>query len=660
MKLLILDLIAGGRKPGLAAIVRQIVRNHFRRNNTLRAHRYSAIKRCVLWAAKHPLGSLATVTVAYAAGILAIAFVQLVGLHPPIQGEPVTPKELNGYVLGVQATLVGLVFPLVIAFVGLLNQGRASFASRLTIYIEDSAAIFVGISSLFLCFALSAQLFFDPYLANATGVIVSAINVLWLAVNISALGYFVLRTIAFLHPARSSLIIKEYVANVAWRSELVDLVTDNRWRGAEHYGYLPKGDESDWQNKARASIWNSGMWTGGDPLLSRRLKKTMRLADIRFGLLRPVLEAWLAKARSAEGEKRHDFVLPLRPESQYSGDVVLARATLPIGALSRWALRAAFKFGRSRSDPAEIREVARVLREMIADLIVLIDERHVDEFSTQIESVWDFHAFLLEIGQLVDQDFNYAQLAVGFGAQSEEWVRQYSDMQQRAVEQLSRDAGFFGRCCYIGSAVFQRCRDRVSPDALKPLLSLPNWLFYRLLDWAEAEHIAESPTGSATRPFQLERNSDAHERAWRDFVGGWEDFLRAIAERPRGKDAGWDVLKRGSENLFRHLHLTAEMVGRAAWSGDELATSWTADLLLHWRALANRDWEMEGHELYGLNSEGATQDLLACFKLGRNRHRTIRDTQWQSLPHKLICFDRPQFSPRPHHCGGVHLPPLGQ
>lgn len=609
--MLILDLIAGTRTPGLAAIVRDIVRQHFRRNNSLRSHRYPAIKRCVLWGAKHPLGALAGVAAIYAAGIIVTAIVQRAGLLSPSEGEPATPMELNGYILGVQATLVGLVFPLVIAFVGLLNQGRASFASRLTIYIEDSAATFVGISSLLLCLTIGVQLFFDRYTANAAGIFVSGVNVLWLAVNILALGYFVLRTIAFLHPARRSLIVKEYVANVAWRSELVDLVTDNRWRAAEHYGYLPKGDESDWQKKARASIWNSAMWTGGEPLLSRRLKKSTRLGDVRFGLLRPVLDTWLAKARSADGEKRHDFVLPLRPGAHYSGDVVLARSTLPVGPLSRWALGAAFKFRRSRSDPAEIREAARVLREMVADLIALIDERHVDEFSTQIASVWDFHAFLLEIGQVVDQDFNYAQLAVGFGAQSEEWVRQYSDMQQRAVEQLSRDAGFFGRCCYIGSAVFQRCRDRVSPDALKPLLSLPNWLFYRLMDWAEAEHVAESPTGVVTRPFQLKRNADAHERAWRDFVGGWEDLLRVIAERPQGKDASWDVLRRGSENLFRHLHLTAEMVGRAAWSGDELATNWTADLLLHWRALANRDWDMQGHELYGLNSEGVTQDLLA-------------------------------------------------
>lgn len=609
--MLIFDLLAGSRKPALAAIVRAIVLDHFRRNKILRAHRYPLIKRFLFWSAKHPAASMAAVTAIYSVSIVTAALLERAGLLPPSEGQPATPMDLNGYVLGAQATLVGLVFPLVIAFVGLLNQGRASFASRLTIYIEDSNAIFVGVSSLLLCVTISCQLLLNTHLAGATGAIISGINVFWLAMNIAALGHFVLRTIAFLHPARSSLIVKEYVANVAWRSELMDLVTDNRWRGAEHYGYLPKGDDSDWQGKTRASVWYSAMWTGGDQLVSRHLKRSMRLTDVRFGVVRSVLNTWLAKARSTDGEKRHDFVLPLRPGAQYSGDVVLARATLPVGPLSRWALGAAFKFKGARSDPAEIREVARVLREMIADLIALIDNRHEDEFSSQIGSVWDFHAFLLEIGQIADQDFNYAQLAVGFGSQSEEWVRQYSDMLQRAVEQLSREASFFGRCCYIGSAIFQRCRDRVSPDALKALLSPPNWLFYRMMDWAEAEHIAESPTGVVARPFRLKRNAQAHERAWRDYVGGWEDFLRAIAERPKTKDQSWDDLRRGSDNLFRHLYLTAEMVGRAAWAGDELATSWTADLLLHWRALATRDWDMHGSELYGLRSEEATQDLLA-------------------------------------------------
>lgn len=608
--MLLLEVLWGRFRPGLAAIVRDRTSRHFRRNVELRKHRYPRLKQLAFWITKRPLLSIAVVAAAYAVGLAVAAAGAPLGFWAPDPPDAPTPAMINGHVLGAQATLVGLVFPLVIAFVGLLNQGRASFASRLTIYLEDSAAVFVGVSSLLLCAAVAIQLRLDAQLAGIAGMTTSSINVVWLAVNTAALAYFVLRTIAFLHPARRSAIFKAYVANVAWRKELIGLVTENRWGGAGHYGYLPKGDAVDWQNKSRASVWYSSIWGGGDALATRTLRRSMRLTDVRFAMLRPIIEVWLSKARAAAGEEKHNLILPLRPGSDYAGSTVIARATLPVDALSRWGIRASFAFSRCRSDPTEIRETARVLKEMIADLITLIDERRVDEFTTQVRMVSDFHSFMLMIAQAVDEDFNYAQLGSGWGSQAQEWVSQYTDTQRRAVEQLSREAGFFGGCCYVAPAIFEQCRKQVAPAALKPLLLLSNWLFYRLLDWAEAEHVAEAAS-MTVRPYNLRRHVDAHDRAWREYVGAWERLLSVIVDGRNDGEQTWQTIKRTSLNLFEHLRLTAEMVGRAAWVGDDLATSWSADLLLHWRALAVRDWDSSGHYHYLLHGEGITLDLLA-------------------------------------------------
>lgn len=90
--------------------------------------------------------------------------------------------------------------------------------------------------------------------------------------------------------------------------------------------------------------------------------------------------------------------------------MVLARATLPIGAISRFGIWAAVRFRAISDDPGAAHDSAKLLSELIADLIALIDSRQADEFAAQLSEVIEFHSFLYRLAQLSDEDFNYAQL----------------------------------------------------------------------------------------------------------------------------------------------------------------------------------------------------------------------------------------------------------
>ena len=311
-------------KPSLARITRQLVKKQLQHNAAARDHRYPILKRLVRWSEGHPAQSLAIAAGAYASVFLLAHFDLLPAAPDPASTAFVDFIPISGAILGAQATLIGLVFPLVIAFVGLLNQSRASFASRLTIYIESSVAVFAGVSSLLLCVAIAAQLLFVAPMPRPAGIAVTGINLLWFVINVTTLAYFVLRTIVFLHPAKRLPITRAYVANVVWPRELSEVVLYNRWGNATAYGYLPSGDDSDMfgGGAGRARVWY-GLWDSGEPRVTRYFTHRKRLVNIRLGMLAAVVHDWLTEARAQCAAVGKELGHPVQPGRGYVGVAVV-------------------------------------------------------------------------------------------------------------------------------------------------------------------------------------------------------------------------------------------------------------------------------------------------------------------------------------------------
>lgn len=612
-------ILHGWFQPGLAKLVSRVVDRQLYSNVEFCAHRYPRLMRLARWAVHHPILAPTIVALPYFAVLLLAKYGWLHGFDLAADDQASVRDfwTVNIGVLAVQAALVGLVFPLVIAFVGLLNQGRASFASRLTIYIESSSAIFVGVSSLLLCVAIASQLPFAAKLGDAAAAM-ALLNLAWFAVNVGALSHFVLRTIAFLHPARRAPITRAYVANVIWPRELTTTVMANRWGNVVGYGYLPAGDDADpFAQGERARIWYSAFWDSGEPRVRHRFSGKMRLVDVRHAVLAPVIQSWLTMAREADDEQVHDLVIPLEPGREYEGELTLARATLPLGPISRWALWSSFKFRRAPVEDGKISETSAILREMIADLIALIDGRQADEFDAQLSDVIAFHAFLYRLAQCSDEDMNYAQLGSGqmmFGnALNEDWARAYRDLIRRAIERLPDETEFMGRIAHAPARIYSRVAPVVTPKALQPILWMAQGAAYRLIDWALGENRAEAASSlGGKRAFTLSLQNETYGRAWREFVAGWERLLQVIAVAPgrRGRgDRNWDELRRIADNVSAHLNATTELAARSVWLGDTLATNWTCDLMLHWRIQAERAWDTRG-AYWRVRSEALTLETL--------------------------------------------------
>lgn len=598
--LLLFAVIRGVFQPGLAKIVGDIVARHLGRNSEFRVNRYPPLVRAMRWVVSNPFPALTMVACLYLGILFALHFGWVDDLDPAADNNQSARDfwTVNVAVFGVQAALIGVVFPLVIAFVGLLNQGRASFASRLTIYIASSGAFFVGPSSLLLCIAIAVQLPFGENLVNVSRA-ATLLNIAWFSVNTLALGYFVLRTIAFLHPAQRAPITRSYVANVIWPRELVAAVTSNHWHNVIEYEHLPSGDKVDpFADEARARVWYSALREGGKPRVSRRLSGKKRLIDVRFGVLAAVVDSWLTQAHELDDGQVHDFVIPLQPGWTYEGNRVLARATTSLGPIACTAIKASLKFGTAPVENGAISATSKILEEMIADLIALIDSNQANEFGDQLREVIKFHAFLYRLAQNIDEGFNYSQLGSGQSifnnALSEDWAKAYRDVIHRIIKRLPDEPQFMRSMVYAPSNLYLRVSSEVTPAALSPLLGLAESIAYDMTEWALGEYRAEKDSGlDDGRAFSLTRRGEVYAGAWREQVAGWESLLTAIARGPDRRNRGdrtWQDFTCISENIAKHLRATTKMTARAVWLGDTLATSWTSDLVLHWLPQAERGW----------------------------------------------------------------------
>jgi len=594
--LLLSKVIPGFFKPRLSTVVKCAATKYFKINREYRFNRYPLPIRGMRWATTNPRPSLLFVLCLYLGAIIFIKLSSIDGVEINSSTRETSRDfwTVNLGILAVQAALVGVVFPLVIAFVGLLNQGRASFASRLTIYVQSSGALFVGFSSLILCIAVGFQLPFVSKLTNASKAL-TFLNIVWFALNVCALGYFVQRTIAFINPKTRAPIMRAYVANVIWPKELLMSLKTHHWNNVAEYQHLPPGDTTDALGTGvRAYTWYSMLPTKGDEKVSRYIKGQRKLIDIRFGVLAPVIEAWLNQVRARTGEQVHEFTIPLMPGRKYGGNLQLARATTHFGWASKVAIKASFIFEKAPDEHGEISETSEVLHGMIADLTALADDRHASEFYDQLKEVIDFHSFLYRLAQGPDENVSYAQYTAGHTPWHHsiniQWEQTYHDLIDQVSSNLPKETRNLASIAHVPYKIYSRVRDEVPPEALRPVLQMADYIFYRVIEWALTEARAEvSLSAGPTKTFTLQQKGEAYARTWQDIVGSRERLLEAILwPRPTSNKSEyseqiWEDLRTTSGNLFEHLRSSANMVARAVWLGDVTASNWTSDLMLHWK-----------------------------------------------------------------------------
>jgi hypothetical protein len=137
-------------------------------------------------------------------------------------------QTINLALMGAQATLLGLVYPLVIALVSLLFQETTARGARLNVYFKETEATVVGGSALLFVAFVSAQSVIYGQIPVRVVAAITVVNILWFIANLSALAFFVLSSLQFVRPIGRHRMMESYIANTAWPAQLLYTVRANR------------------------------------------------------------------------------------------------------------------------------------------------------------------------------------------------------------------------------------------------------------------------------------------------------------------------------------------------------------------------------------------------------------------------------------------------
>ena len=123
-------------------------------------------------------------------------------------------QNINVGILSAQAALVALVYPLVIALVGLLFEARTTTGGRLSIFFRETEAIATGGSSLALCAFLTVQMPVTAQLPLRTTFAATLLNWIWFIANLFGLGFFLQRSFDFIRPQTRPTLLRRYAVNL--------------------------------------------------------------------------------------------------------------------------------------------------------------------------------------------------------------------------------------------------------------------------------------------------------------------------------------------------------------------------------------------------------------------------------------------------------------
>lgn len=582
-------LLEGLFRPGpwLSRIAKDHVRTHVRGNRTSRILRYSSLRGALATIARRPLSCMMVLTLLYLGALVATWLV------PSVPWGPRAPALVDDYfrdfqtinlaLMGAQATLLGLVYPLVIALVSLLFQEATARGARLNVYFKETEATAVGGMALLFIAIVSAQ---SPLYGQIPVRVVAAatvVNILWFSANLVGLAFFVRSSLDFVRPAGRHRMLESYLANTAWPAQFLATVRTNRLQGAQTYGYLGEPVEAG---------------TGGlinpyefDPVVARKAMARSRiLVDVAFGRLNAVLQGQTRGATRGRSPATLTFT-PSIDVTYSEGSVVLARGSGTLPATERFVLDRAYRFGRPvRKDPSSLTQ--DLLNELVSSAYAQFEVGSYDHFDVRLDEATQLHVRLYELAASPrspgDDPFNYAAIEDGWESLGMSWAASYRALLHRAGDRIDREPRFFERLIYLPSRLHRRIRSVAPAEARTALFHLAAIPALALLDRAGQEK-ADAATSGAAPPavFSFQGASgEKYKRFWINYVGGWESFGEALGatERGDGEEISWDELRRLTDDLFRHLSDTALLTARAAQIGETQAIGWTADMMMKWRS----------------------------------------------------------------------------
>ena len=534
------------------------------------------------------------------------------------------PHSAFGYftaVWTIQATLAGLVYPIVISFVAILLQRRYNGKAILHIYLADSGAIPSGLSSLALVGIIGAQYLTIPATPRSVISLLGVFDGSLFVFNVILAATFLYRTFKFIRPDGRARIILQYALSVAWPKEF------------EKYHAVHLFEKLFNEHEASAPTLvttNGGALSHRQDVVNGKAKthKPMQvwLSDVRLGILFLAVASWrkhaLERQKGKTGAISHEslenrplLVLPLLPNK-----IALDHASLiPYQTQQEFVppryverlFGCAFVFSGVGEHSSRI-GTSDILGDMQAEAALAMQGNETQTFKDRMLEWADLYYHMIrqapfrtsgfsmddQPGRVTDWGSTEVRLFVKSRI-SQIAAISAGDLAEDAVGKLDTNREFVLVLIRILGKLHRRLRESLHPSAFLDYFGLLPIVFTRVQVWwvttaEQSGNVEHTPChGVLLRP----PFSGTYRLILRTFSEEWKRWQKEIipvqAKNNSGRQSGlaWSVLQNGAEYLHAHMRETLMLFFGCVQRGDKEGAEWFLDVLLTWRA------QIEPHDI---------------------------------------------------------------
>lgn len=490
-----------------------------------------------------------------------------------------------GTAWSVQATVVALVYPLVISFVAFLLQRRATAKVALTAFLLETGVKPSGTSSFALLVLMTLQYLALPWMSIQQVQAAMVANVVWLAINLFLTGWFLARTAQYLQDERR-------VQTLQWLTQCITLPREVRTfamglalQNAQKQDWVPETNPSDEGANPKVLLFPMGE---GSPVINRLFSTPKVLGDVHFKLLGWAVTRWMHAPRSLHGG--HPLLeFPCTPDNPAEKHVLCrVRDADSPDMLARVAIRGAYRFMRPTLSAMPFTSV-EVMEELGQEAASQIELGREPGFRQALDDLVEVHTGLLRAARfrLGDGSLNSVCMLrdpYGWGSQvmCREWMEPYRTIAEAAVAGLENDDRYFLRVAAISARLARQVEEQPH-EILVPLLLSSSLLMYHLGLWW-SRRVAPEPTLAAHGPRLLSHSlRNVYRDAVQGWVGSWESIHITIDEDANRHDAKlWQAHVTRVKVYAAHIDETARLLLAAVARGDAEAARRLEDSLVKW------------------------------------------------------------------------------
>ncbi|MET2530185.1 hypothetical protein [Ralstonia pseudosolanacearum] len=528
-------------------------------------------------------------------------------IKSPTLKEGFDLAAFTGVPWGVQATIVALVYPIVVSFIALMLQRRAHSTIALRVYVLDSAVVPAGASSIGLLLAMSCQYFATPYASQelltmhmAEGLI---FNCTWLALNVLLAGFFLSRTVRFIQDDEARQAFTRLAVHTVLRTELPGALTQQFVVNApeERWGYSPEAKREE----HAPQVHMYSMWSDGNTEVNLHLRDKRVLSDVHLHLLKVVAWSWTRRARSQTPDRNRRgpaIFFPPKVGISTGSEVKLCvvRHGPPLTWIERILIRCAFVYRPTRAGTLSLTAEA-MLTEVASEVESLAEQHRYSAAVDTLGVLLELHKTLL-LACVADEDGTAQNAAMIFSSQYKmgarpldtEWLTPYREISRVAVDLLDKDPSLFRRAAHVPASLTIALPIRPEKLIVNSFLVGSN-LAYQLGAWW-IRHAQESLASGATvfAGVLPQPKGQVYEQAVVDFIGAWGIQYPGMPDRSKSTDEEvWLALAARVQILVSHIEFSVELFLNAMSRGDEVAATWFYENFIKW--CGNRAHELR-HE----------------------------------------------------------------